>query len=86
MLNLEQHVEPDEKLFFMRIHADLSNIEISEDALHEILIAQVKKMDANIQFYYPENRQRMAIFVTKEAALLHDLLIKQGNLIVKSPL
>ena len=79
VLNLEQHVEPDEKLFFMRIHADLSNIEISEDALYEILIDQVKKMDANIQFYYPENRQRMAIFVTKEAAPLYDLLIKHQS-------
>ena len=40
VLNLEQHVEPDEKLFFMRIHADLKNMEISEDALNEILLCQ----------------------------------------------
>ena len=79
VLNLEQHVEPDEKLFFMRIHADLSNMEISEDALHKILMAQVKKMNAKIQFYYPENRQKMAIFVTKEAAPLYDLLIKHQS-------
>ena len=25
VLNLEQHVEPDEKHFFMRIHSDLKN-------------------------------------------------------------
>ena len=79
VLNLEQHVEPDEKLFFMRIHADLNNMEISEDALHEILRAQVKKMNAEIKFYYPENRQRMAIFVTNEAAPLYDLLIKHQS-------
>ena len=79
VLNLEQHVEPDEKLFFMRIYADLKNMEISEDALHEILMAQVKKMNAKIQFYYPENRQKMAIFVTREAAPLYDLLIKHQS-------
>ena len=79
VLNLEQHVEPDEKLFFMRIHADLSNMEISEVALREILMAQVKKMNAKIQFYYPENRQKMAIFVTREAAPLYDLLIKHQS-------
>jgi len=79
VLNLEQHVEPDEKLFFMRIHADLSNMEISEDTLHEILMAQVKKMNAKIQFYYPENRQKMAIFVTREADPLYDLLIKHQS-------
>ena len=79
VLHLEQHVEPDERLFFMRIYADLKNMEISENALNEILQAQVKKMDANIQFYYPENLQKMAIFVTKESAPLYDLLIKHRS-------
>ena len=87
VLNLEQHVEPDEKLFFMRIHTDLSNMEISEAALREILLALVKKTNANIQFYYPENLLRMAIFVTKESAPLYDLLIKHqsGELSCKIP-
>ena len=54
-------------------------MEISEDALHEILKDQVKKMNAKIQFYYPENRQKVAIFVTREAAPLYDLLIKHQS-------
>ena len=57
VLNLEQHVEPDEKLFFMRIYADMKNMEISEDALYEILNAQIKKMKASIQYYYSEARE-----------------------------
>ena len=79
ILNLEQHVEPDEKLFFMRIHADLSNLTISEDALKEILLALVKKMNAQITFHFPENKLKIAIFVTKEAAPLYDLLIKHQS-------
>jgi formyltetrahydrofolate deformylase len=79
ILDLEQHVEPDVKRFFMRIHTDLKNMEISQDALHEILMAQVKKMNAKIQFYYPEYLQKVAIFVTKEAAPLYDLLIKHQS-------
>lgn len=79
VLNLEQHVEPDEDLFFMRIHTDITNMEISESALNEILAAQVKKMNANIQFYYPEKVQKMAVFVTKESATLYDLLIKHQS-------
>ena len=35
VLHLEQHVEPDERLFFMRIYADLKNMEISENALND---------------------------------------------------
>ncbi len=79
VLNLEQHVEPDEKLFFMRIHANLSNLTISEDALKEILQALVKKMDAQINFYFPKNKLKVAIFVTKESAPLYDLLIKHQS-------
>ena len=79
VLNVEQHVEPDEKLFFMRIHSDLKNMQISQDALNEILLAQVKKMNANIQFYYSGKLKRMAIFVTKESAPLYDLLIKHQS-------
>ena len=79
MLNLEQHVEPDEKFFFMRIHANLSNLTISEDALKEILLALVKKMNAQIKFHFPENKLKMAIFVTKESAPLYDLLIKHQS-------
>ena len=87
VLNLEQHVEPDDERFFMRIHVDLKNIEISEDALREILMDKVKKMDAKIQFYYTENIQKVAIFVTREAAPLYDLLIKHqsGELACKIP-
>ena len=87
VLNLEQHVEPDEKLFFMRIHTDLSNLTISEDALKEILLALVKKMDARIEFHFPENKLKMAIFVTKEAAPLYDILIKHqsGELLCEIP-
>ena len=79
VLNVEQHVEANEELFFMRINADLKNMEISEEAFHEILMAQVKKMNAKIQFYYPEQQQKMSIFVTKEAAPLYDLLIKHQS-------
>ncbi|MBC8256971.1 MAG: formyltetrahydrofolate deformylase [Candidatus Marinimicrobia bacterium] len=79
VLNLEQHVEPDEKLFFMRIHANLSSLTISEDALKEILQALVNKMDAQIHFYFPENKLKVAIFVTRESAPLYDLLIKHQS-------
>ena len=38
--------------------------DISEDALKEILLALVNKMNAHIKFYFPENKLKMAIFVT----------------------
>ena len=87
VLYLEQHVEPGKKLFFMRIHINLSSMEISENALGKILMALVKKTNSSIQFYYPENLLKIAIFVTKESAPLYDLLIKHqsGELLCKIP-
>ena len=63
VLNLEQHVEPDEKLFIMRIHDDLVNMEISEDVLHEIIMAQVKKMDAKIYYELYRYYYRLRFFL-----------------------
>jgi len=79
VLNLEQHVEPDEKIFLMRIHADLTNLTISWEALKEILFALVKKMNAHIKFHFPDSKLKVAIFVTKESTPLYDLLIKHQS-------
>tara|TARA_Y100001970_G_C14166071_1_gene821370 strand:- start:507 stop:1361 length:855 start_codon:yes stop_codon:yes gene_type:complete len=79
VLNLEQHVELDERIFFMRIHSDLTDIKIPQDTLSDILLTQVKKMNAKIEFYYPEKMKRMVIFVTKESAPLYDLLIRHQS-------
>ena len=50
VLNLEQNVETEEKTFFMRIYADMSNIEISQDDLCDLLNILGKKTNASINF------------------------------------
>ena len=47
VLNLEQHVDPDEKLFFMRIHADLKNMEITEEIRSKIRNIKLLLMDCD---------------------------------------
>jgi formyltetrahydrofolate deformylase len=79
VLNLEQHVEPEEKLFFMRIFADMSNIDISQNDLCELLNILGKKTNASVKFYYPEQDLNVGIFVSKESAPLYDLLIKHQS-------
>ena len=79
VLNLEQNVETEEKTFFMRIYADMSNIEISQDDLCDLLNILGKKTNASINFYYPEQNLNVGVFVSKESAPLYDLLIKHQS-------
>jgi len=79
VLNLEQHVETEEKIFFMRIYADMSNIEISQEDLCDLLNILGKKTNASVKFYYPEQKLNVGIFVSKESAPLYDLLIKHQS-------
>jgi len=79
VLDLEQHVEPDEGLFFMRLHVDIQNIDISASKLIDLLINQAENMDSTLNYYYPNNLQKVAIFVTKESAPLYDILIKHKS-------
>ncbi len=79
VLNLEQHVETEEKMFFMRIYADMSNIDISQEDLCDLLNILGKKTNASVKFYYPEQNLNVGIFVSKESAPLYDLLIKHQS-------
>tara|TARA_Y100000817_G_scaffold274373_1_gene234601 strand:+ start:2857 stop:3711 length:855 start_codon:yes stop_codon:yes gene_type:complete len=79
IVNLEQHVEPNDKHFFMRIHAEIPN-KIKEDTfIIEKLKDIAKDLGATVKFYDPEVLQRVAILTTKEAVPLYDLLIKQKS-------
>jgi len=88
ILSLEQHVEPDENLFFMRIHADLSNLSNTENQLKSDLQALQIQLDAKIQLHNYEKKQNVALMVTKESTPLYDLLIQQksGELSCNIPL
>jgi formyltetrahydrofolate deformylase len=79
ILSLEQHVEPDEKLFFMRIHADLSNMETTKLQLETDLKMLENQLNAQIQIYNYNKKLNVALMVTKESAPLYDLLIQQKS-------
>ena len=79
VLNLEQHVEASESLFYMRIHVDLSQMSISEENLKQKVLALGKELKADIRFLDPDKKMNIAIFVTKESAPLYDLLIKHQS-------
>ena len=75
ILNLEQHVEPDDSLFFMRILAEADdNFKCS--SLEESLDTIDKQFSASSVIYDTDKKLNLAILVTHESLPLYDILIK----------
>ena len=76
ILKLEQHVEPDDKLFFMRIEAELLEDKTSIEDLKVHLSKTDSEVDGNSKVFDKQKKQNIAILVTKESLPLYDILIK----------
>ncbi len=77
ILYLDQHVDREEKLFYMRVEWELENFMIPRDKIadyFETLLAN--KYEMNFNLYFSDARPRMAIFVSKMSHCLFDLLAR----------
>lgn len=89
ILYLDQHVDREEKLFYMRIEWDLCHFSIPKEKIADYfstLIAQKHQM--TFQIHFSEEKPRMAIFVSKMSHCLFDLLARytSGEWNVEIPL
>lgn len=74
---LDQYVDREDGMFFMRIEWELDGFLIPRDKIQEYietLYAQRYEMTFNL--YYNDERPRMAIFVSKMSHCLYDLLAR----------
>jgi len=76
ILSLEQHVESDKNLYFMRVVVDDDSFNHSRHQYISTLEAEGEKLEAQLSIIDDSIPMNVAIFVTKEAAPLYDLLIK----------
>jgi formyltetrahydrofolate deformylase len=75
ILYLDQYVNREEKVFFMRVEWDLSSFQIPKDKIEEYFRTLLGlRFDMNFSLYFSEVRPRMAIFVSKMSHCLYDLL------------
>jgi len=75
IIYLDQHVDTQEKVFFMRVEWDLRNFSIPPEKIGEYfqtLIAE--KFGMKWSLYFSDYRPCMAIFVSKLPHCLHDIL------------
>ncbi len=74
---LDQYVDKEESMFFMRIEWELERFSIPREKIKEYLdtlYAQRYQMTCNL--YFSDQRPRMAIFVSKMSHCLYDLLAR----------
>lgn len=88
ILHLDQHVDAQENVFFMRVEWDLASFTLPRDAIAARFreIAEPRRMQWRLTF--SDDVPRMAIFVSKEAHCLYEILARYqaGELRVEIPL
>lgn len=89
IIDLDQHVDTEEKIFFMRVSWDITSFAIPKDKIEEYFRTLLgDKMDMTFRIYFSNIKPRMAIFVSKMSHCLYDLLSRknQQELDVEIPL
>ena len=86
---LDQHVDSERGVFFMRIEWDLASFAIQREKIAEYfatLVASRYRMTS--QLHFSESKLRMALFVSKMPHCFYDLLARYecGELNVEIPL
>jgi formyltetrahydrofolate deformylase len=77
ILYLDQYVNREEKVFFMRVEWDLDTFQIPKDKIEEYFETLIAiRYNMSFRLYFADTKPRMAIFVSKMSHCLYDLLAR----------
>jgi formyltetrahydrofolate deformylase len=74
ILDLNEHVDPDEQRFFIRVAWDLKNFSISVLDLETAFSPLGKEFNASWKIHFSHKKKRLALFVSKLDHCLHEIL------------
>ncbi len=89
ILYLDQHVDSEQGVFFIRIEWDLEKFAIQRDKIAEYFETLVgSRYQMTSQLHFSDKKPRMALFVSKMSHCFYDLLARfeSGELEVEIPL
>jgi formyltetrahydrofolate deformylase len=89
VLYLDQHVEPEKKVFFMRVEWDLEHFAIPTEKIGEYFQTLVARQHGMYwKLYFSDEVPRMALFVSRLPHCLYDILsrCRSGEWQVEVPL
>jgi len=79
IVDLDEHVDPDEKMFFIRVEWDLSELNISSEQFEKEFHVLADEINAKWEIKYSYNKHRIAIFVSKYDHCLQEILWRYKN-------
>ncbi len=88
ILDLEQHIDPLENLFFMRVEWSLENFTLEKEEIDSRFSILGHRHQMGWKLHFASERKRLALFVSKESHCLYDLLSRHeaGELPASIPL
>ena len=89
IVELDEHVDSDENQFFVRVHWDISEFTIPRDKIGDFFATLIgARFNMTWNLYLSSERPRIAIFVSKYAHCLYDILARyeSGEWDVEIPL
>ncbi len=88
ILEAQQHLDAQERVFSQRIQFDLAELDIARDQLEALLAIECGRYQMRWRIAYSDRPKRVAIFVSKFEHCLYDLLIRHrlGELPCEIPL
>ncbi len=89
IIDLDEHVDREEKQFFMRIEWETENFLIPQEKIGDYFATQIAaKYNMSFNLYSSNQKPRMAIFVSKMSHCLFDLLsrVQSGEWNIEVPL
>lgn len=75
IIELDEHVEKKEGVFFMRVEWELDGFNIPKDQIATVFEERIaKEYEMKWQLHFTDKKPRMAIFVSKASHCLYDIL------------
>ncbi|MFZ4813725.1 MAG: formyltetrahydrofolate deformylase [Phototrophicaceae bacterium] len=80
ILDLDQHVDAEKNVFFMRVAWDLANFKIPKAEIAAAFEPLAQALQMTWRLHFSDETKRMAIFVSRQGHCLYDLLSRwQAN-------
>jgi formyltetrahydrofolate deformylase len=88
ILHLDQHVDVEDNVFFMRVEWELANFKIWRQDIARMFQPLAESFQMTWQLHFSDDVPRMAIFVSKQSHCLYDILSRwqSGEFRVDIPL
>jgi formyltetrahydrofolate deformylase len=74
ILDLDEHVDAADHLFFIRVAWDMQNFSIAPDQVQEAFLPLAKEFKAQWDIRFDKNKPRIALFVSKYDHCLQEIL------------